>query len=373
MSDYGAVELREAAGGKLVLRGYASVSERWYPVGGMFEERVIRGTWARGLAEGPDTVLLQDHSGLGLARTKTPSGDPSLLLSETDRGLFTEAFLDASAPRVQDLRSTAENCGLQMSVAFRCSQDKWNEDRSRRELKEASVHKGDVTVCNFGANDAAAATISARGEAAAKERRAYAESLKGGTERRMCPVDGYELRETATLTVAQTPPIRSYVAIARNHAAGGHAEEPRGRSQIRVPRYLEIAKARRAAGRYSAVRAGAGLRALPGSDSGVEGEEDQPRYTQADIDALGEKGLALKRKNGPGYHYPIKDRRDLLNALKAWGRVRPTERAGVRTWIKIRARLMRLENELPKSWQAPLPPGHSERPDSGATESGQEQ
>jgi phage head maturation protease len=213
----------------------------------MFEEKMSRGTWRRGLSQGPDTVLLQDHSGLGLARTKTPSGDPSLLLSEPDRGLFCEAFLDASAPRVQDLRSTAENCGLQMSVGMRVSGDRWNEDRSRREVKEASVHKGDVTVCNFGANDAAAATISARGAAGEKERRAYAESLKGGTERRMCPVDDYELRETATMTVAQAPPIRSYVQIARNHAAGGHAKTPRGRSQIRVPRYLEIAKARRAA------------------------------------------------------------------------------------------------------------------------------
>src|SRR6476659_5402878 len=106
------VEIREDAPGRLVLRGYASVSERWYPVGRMFEEKVNRGTWRRGLAEGPDTVLLENHSGMGLARTKTPSGSPTLLLSETDHGLYCEAFLDATAPRVQDLRSTAENSGL---------------------------------------------------------------------------------------------------------------------------------------------------------------------------------------------------------------------------------------------------------------------
>jgi len=193
------VELREESGGKLVLRGYPSVSERWYPVGGMFEEKVNRGTWRRCLSEGPDTVLLEDHSGLGLARTKTPSGEPTLLLSETSRGLFAEASLDATAPRVQDLRSTAENCGLQMSVGFRCSSDRWNEDRSRRELKEASVHRGDVTVCNFGANDAATATITARARAGEAERRAYAESVKGSLERRMCPIDLEELRSTLLL------------------------------------------------------------------------------------------------------------------------------------------------------------------------------
>jgi phage head maturation protease len=181
------IELRQASPDKLVLRGYASVSERWYPVGSMFEEKVNTGTWRRGLGQGPDTVLVADHSGLAFARTKVPNGKPTLLLSETDRGLFAEAFLDATAPRVQDLRSTSENCGLQMSVGFFCTRDNWNEDRSRRELLEASTHRGDVTVTNFGANSAAAATISARGEAGEAERRAYAETLKGSHERRMCP------------------------------------------------------------------------------------------------------------------------------------------------------------------------------------------
>jgi Phage head maturation protease len=246
----GQVEIREASSGKLVLRGYSSVSERWYPVGGVFEEKIKRGTWRRSLAEGPDVVLLQDHSGLGLARTKTPSGEPTLLLSETDRGLFCEAFLDATAPRVQDLRSTAENAGLQMSVAFRCSSDSWNEDRSRREIKEASVHRGDCTVCNFGANDAASATISERGEAGEKERRAYAESLKGATERRMCPVAGFTADDARGMF--DMPP----------------ANRTRGRSQIAVPApiivrsYVEQARAKRAklrGGRVKATRASSDL------------------------------------------------------------------------------------------------------------------
>ena len=156
------VELQEATPGKLVLRGFASISERFYPVGRRFEEKVRRGTWRRSLGEGPDTVLLEDHDGLGLARTKTPNGTPSLILDEPAEGLRVEAFLDATAPRVQDLRSTAENCGLQMSVAFIVNDDVWSKDGSRRELKAASLHKGDVTVTNFGANDAATATISER-------------------------------------------------------------------------------------------------------------------------------------------------------------------------------------------------------------------
>lgn len=368
----GQVEIREASSGKLILRGFASVSETWYPVGGMFEELVKRGTWKRSIAQQPDVVLLQDHSGLGFARTKTPSGDPTLLLSETDRGLFCEAFLDATSPRVQDLRSTSENAGLQMSVAFRCSSDSWNEDRTRREIKEASLNRGDVTCCNFGCNEAAEATISERGEAGAKERRAYADSLKGATERRMCPVEGFELRETprghATIAV-RAPLMRSYVeeakAIRAKLRAGPGAVKakpaPTGRYSV------ERARAARAKAR----------RAHPGSGSSVEGEDDRA-YTEAEVQALGERNppAALAKANGKGFHYPIVDARDVSAAVEAYGRAKPSERVGVRAWIVRRARELRAEHRLPAGWGVIVQKLHpSEQPDSGATESvtGQQQ
>jgi HK97 family phage prohead protease len=324
MNDGALVELREDSPGKLVLRGYASVSERWYPVSNLFEEKVNRGTWRRCLADGPDTVLVADHEGLAFARTKTPSGTPTLLLSETDRGLRVEAFLDASAPRVQDLRSTSENAGLQMSVGFLCSEDRWNEDRSRRELIQASVHRGDVTVCNYGANNAAAAAITGRGEAGEAERRAHVETLRGSRERRMCPMLGYDLRGDSA---------------------------PRGRSQIAVPRplprsYVEDAKAIRARLR----------RAHPGSAASVDGEAEPDRYTDDEVQKLGEEGKAHKRTDGK-YNFPIADRRDLLNAIKAWGRARASERVSVKAFIKLRAALMSLEELLPASWQKSVPEG----------------
>jgi phage head maturation protease len=240
------VELREGSPGKLVLRGHASVAGRWYPVGRMFEEKFKRGAWRRGLAEDPHTVLLEDHTGLGFASTKVPGADPTLLLSENSRGdLIAEAFLDATAPRVQDLRSTAENCGLQMSVAFLCSQDNWNEDRSRREVKQASVHKGDVTVCNFGANEASTATISERGEAGALERRAYADSLKGSRERRMCP-DLEELESGLTvvrgrsqISVPASVTRRSQIELAKSYAAKGSGGKARPRP-VTTPRAKAI-------------------------------------------------------------------------------------------------------------------------------------
>ena len=189
------IELREASGGKLVLEGHPSVFDVWYPVGS-FDERVSPGSFKRTLAQGPDVVLLQDHSDLALARTKTPSGKPSLRLSETDHGLFCEADLDPSAPRVQDLRSTMENCGLQMSFGFRCTADSWDDSgaRSRRDIKGVELHHGDVTVCNFGANEATDSSISERnGPLSTTERRELAKELRGRLERRMAP-DLTELR-----------------------------------------------------------------------------------------------------------------------------------------------------------------------------------
>jgi hypothetical protein len=48
----------------------------------------------------------------------------------------------------------------------------------------------------------------------------------------------------------------------------------------------------------------------------VDGEEDKPRYTDKEVEELGKRGLAFKRRNGT-YSFPVKDRRDLLNAVRA--------------------------------------------------------
>src|ERR1017187_2586533 len=83
---------------------------------------------------------------------------------------------------MQHLRPTLENAGLQMSVGFVCNDDTWSDDGRRREVKAASLHRGDVTVCNFGANKGTDVGISERASQGAAERRA----LKGSRERRMC-------------------------------------------------------------------------------------------------------------------------------------------------------------------------------------------
>ncbi len=224
-----------------------------------------------------------------------------------------------------------ENAGLQMSVGFTCQDDDWSDDGKRREIKQASLHKGDVTVCNFGCNPATDVGLSERASLGLAERRA----LKGSRERRMCPeLDGYELQHGPSLTVA------------------------RGRATLAVPRevasYLEPIKARREkmrrhTGSGSVERARRAR--MRRSDASPEGEEPNgPRYTDAEIQKLGEEGKALKKANGKAYHYPIVDGRDVSNAVKAYGRAKPSERPGVRGWIIKRARQLRLDHRLPASW-----------------------
>jgi hypothetical protein len=231
-----------------------------------------------------------------------------------------------------------------MSVGFFCKEDEWSEDGTKRELRSASLQKGDVTLCNFGANPATDSTISepAGDNLSVAQRRSFAEQMSGARECRMAPI-AYDL---------------------------GRTEQPRGRSQIAVRSNVEWAKSKRAKLRagQSVTRcshlelakayAAKGSRAHPGSDASVEGQEDTPRYTPKEIEALGKRGLAFKRRNGT-YSLPIVDRRDLMNAIKAWGRAAPSEAAAVKAYIKRRAVLLKLDALLPASWLPPAPVGAS--------------
>ena len=70
--------------------------------------------------------------------------------------------------------------------------------------------------------------------------------------------------------------------------------------------------------------------------------------SQRERERLAEQGRAL-----PGGRFPIRNREDLLNAIRAVGRVRPnTEeaRARVRRFILRRARELGLEHLIPPTW-----------------------
>ena len=71
---------------------------------------------------------------------------------------------------------------------------------------------------------------------------------------------------------------------------------------------------------------------------------------------MGGEGKAFKKRNGT-YGWPIADRRDLLNAIKAWGRATPSEASAVKLFIKRRAIVLKLSELLPASWSPRTPMG----------------
>lgn len=158
VSDF---ELRKT-GDSLSLRGYASVFDHGYdiyggPSKGGFTEIVDKRAFDATLKEKPDLHLLINHEGMPLARTKSGT----LLLSTDSKGLLVDApNLDRRDPDVQRLEVKMQRGDMdQMSFAFRVLGQQWTEEDTVRRITEASLHKGDVSVVNFGANDATSASL----------------------------------------------------------------------------------------------------------------------------------------------------------------------------------------------------------------------
>ena len=71
----------------------------------------------------------------------------------------------------------------EMSFAFRAVRQEWNEDETERRLLEVNIHKGDVSVVNFGANPATNVSIQRALEAiAAGDESALAEVRRSGVD-----------------------------------------------------------------------------------------------------------------------------------------------------------------------------------------------
>lgn len=148
--DASQVEIREISDGMLRFTGYASVTERGYEVGD-FQETIARGAFKRTLSENPDVVLLLNHDGLPLARTKSGT----LTLAEDARGLRVDADLNPADPDVQRVRPKLERGDVdEMSFAFRATSQEWNDDYTQRRITGVTIHKGDVSIVTYGANDA---------------------------------------------------------------------------------------------------------------------------------------------------------------------------------------------------------------------------
>jgi|HubBroStandDraft_6_1064221.scaffolds.fasta_scaffold00417_13 HK97 family phage prohead protease len=180
------LELRERPEGIVQVGGYASVTECWYEVGD-YEERAVRGFCRRTLGEKPDVMFLANHGDMPMGRTKTGS----LRLEEPHRGLRYDVDLQLHDPDVKRLLPKLEREDMdESSFAFRARDQEWDKDYRKRSLIDVSLHKGDVSVVNFGANPAASAGLRAfedmgiehLGEAMVEARAGKAISTKNASE-----------------------------------------------------------------------------------------------------------------------------------------------------------------------------------------------
>jgi len=159
------IEVREegAETGTITFSGYASVFNHDYEVYdsfGKFTERLAPGAFTRTLSEDPDVLLLINHAGLPLARSKSGT----LRLAQDNVGLRVEADLDASDPDVQALLPKMRRGDVdEMSFGFRVPRDgqQWSEDYSERTITEVNLARGDVSVVSYGANPATVAALRA--------------------------------------------------------------------------------------------------------------------------------------------------------------------------------------------------------------------
>lgn len=145
---------KEGADGVSTITGYASVVEEPYEMWdflGAYTEVVRSGAFAKTLSETPQVQLLLNHGGLAMAYTKAGT----LRLSEDSTGLHMEADVTSARSDVQDMLLALQDGSVdEMSFAFRVTRQMWSPDYDQRDIIEVDLHRGDVSVVNFGANPA---------------------------------------------------------------------------------------------------------------------------------------------------------------------------------------------------------------------------
>lgn len=143
-----------AAGGPAVVEGYASVTEtpyEMYDMFGSYTEVIRAGAFTKTLSENPQVQLLLNHGGLSMAYTRAGT----LQLSEDSTGLHMRAEVNPTRSDVSDMLTALQDNNVdEMSFAFRVPQGKsiWSPDWDQRDITEVDMHRGDVSVVNFGAN-----------------------------------------------------------------------------------------------------------------------------------------------------------------------------------------------------------------------------
>ncbi len=162
----GDLEWRAGAGSDEPPRveGYAAVFNFEAEIAGMFREVIAPGAFGQALERGDDVVLLVDHKGQPLARTRSGT----LTLREDERGLWVQSELDPEDPDVQRLAPKLRRGDMdKMSFAFRVEEEEWEYPDGQlplRTIKRVALH--DVSIVTFPVYDATEVGLRARVRAA---------------------------------------------------------------------------------------------------------------------------------------------------------------------------------------------------------------
>jgi HK97 family phage prohead protease len=147
-------EVRGKSGSMVAIQGYASVYNEpfeMYDWLGPYTEVVRDGAGKKTLSEDPQVQLLLNHAGLSMAYTKAGS----LRLAEDSTGLEIGADVNTNRSDVRDMVTAIEDGNVdEMSFAFIVTRQMWSPDFDQRDIIEYNLHRGDVSVVNFGANPA---------------------------------------------------------------------------------------------------------------------------------------------------------------------------------------------------------------------------
>lgn len=141
--------------------GYATVYsapfDMWDHNGEPFTETVEPGAARRSLMNpNLDVPFLVGHNDAGIPLARTKSG--TMKLSEDTRGVHTHVpEMDGRREEVRALASAVERGDLdEMSLAFVCLRQAWDDAYEHRSVLEMDLHRGDVCAVTHGANPATA-------------------------------------------------------------------------------------------------------------------------------------------------------------------------------------------------------------------------
>lgn len=172
---YDRIELRDDSEDPNIVHfeGYASTFQDYEmyggPEAGGWIERMGLSCFDKTLREKPDLHFLINHAGMPIARTKSGT----MQLSVDEHGLKVVAQLDKRDPDVQGLAIKMARGDMdEMSFAFRVKQQTWeatpefkDDPQALRTITELSLHKGDVSMVNWGANPTTHAEVKSAADA----------------------------------------------------------------------------------------------------------------------------------------------------------------------------------------------------------------